>query len=123
MPSARSASARDAALGQQPLDLGAGEVRVEHEAGALPHERQVAGGGQLVAAAAVRRSCHTMARCSGAPVRRSHTTTVSRWLVMPIAATGLVELARTTLGQRRPHRVPDLVGVVLDPARAAGSAG
>src|SRR2546422_6702518 len=32
--------------------------------------------------AAVRRSCHTMARCSGRPVARSHTHTVSRWLVM-----------------------------------------
>ena len=35
--------------------------------------------------AAVRRSCHTMARCSGSPVRRSQATTVSRWLVMPMA--------------------------------------
>ena len=37
--------------------------------------------------AAVRRSCQTIARCRGRPVRRSHTTTVSRWFVMPIAAT------------------------------------
>ncbi len=39
-------------------------------------------------AAAVRRSCQTMARWTGAPVARSHTTTVSRWLAMPMAATG-----------------------------------
>ena len=37
--------------------------------------------------AAVRRSCHTMARCRGRPVRRSHTTTVSRWSVMPMPTT------------------------------------
>ena len=40
--------------------------------------------------AAVRRSCHTMARCRGWPVRRSHATTVSRWSVMPMAAMGSV---------------------------------
>ncbi len=34
----------------------------------------------------VRRSCQTMARCTALPVARSHTTVVSRWLVMPIAA-------------------------------------
>ncbi len=38
--------------------------------------------------AAVRRSCQTMARWRGRPVRRSHATTVSRWSVMPMAATG-----------------------------------
>ncbi len=37
--------------------------------------------------AAVRRSCHTMARWRGWPVRRSQTTVVSRWFVIPIAAT------------------------------------
>jgi hypothetical protein len=35
---------------------------------------------------AVRRSCHTIALWIGSPVALSHTTTVSRWLVMPIAA-------------------------------------
>src|SRR6266852_4072761 len=39
--------------------------------------------------AAVRRSCQTMARAMGRPVLRSHTSVVSRWLVMPIAATCL----------------------------------
>ena len=32
---------------------------------------------------AVRRHCHTMARCTGRPEARSHSTEVSRWLVMP----------------------------------------
>ena len=35
---------------------------------------------------AVRRHCHTMAGATGWPVSRSHTTVVSRWLVMPTAA-------------------------------------
>jgi hypothetical protein len=33
-----------------------------------------------------RRSCQTIALYSGSPVRRFHTTVVSRWLVMPIDA-------------------------------------
>lgn len=36
--------------------------------------------------ASVRRSCQTMALKMGRPVARSHTTVVSRWLVMPSAA-------------------------------------
>ena len=36
---------------------------------------------------AVRRSCQTMARWIGLPVFLSHNSVVSRWLVMPIAAT------------------------------------
>ena len=35
---------------------------------------------------AVRRSCQTIAGATGWPVARSHSTTVSRWLVMPTAA-------------------------------------
>ena len=40
---------------------------------------------------AVRRSCQTMARCSGASLRRLQSATVSRWLVMPTAATSFPE--------------------------------
>ena len=35
---------------------------------------------------AVRRHCHTMALPTGLPVSRFHTTVVSRWFVMPMAA-------------------------------------
>ena len=45
--------------------------------------------------AAVRRSCQTIARWSGSPVRRLKATTVSRWLVMPIAAIGSLICAHT----------------------------
>ena len=40
----------------------------------------------LAQTSAVRRSCQTMARWIAWPVARSHTTVVSRWLVMPMAA-------------------------------------
>ncbi len=36
--------------------------------------------------AAVRVSCQTIALPTGSPVARSHTTVVSRWLVIPTAA-------------------------------------
>ena len=117
VPRARSGPAGTPPSVQQPRHLGGREVGVEHQPGALAHERQVAGGGQLVAAV------------GGAPVlphdgpvqragrcERFHATTVSRWLVMPMAATGSSS-AGAQLAQRGPHRVPDLVGVVLDPAR------
>lgn len=37
---------------------------------------------------AVRVSCHTIARCATSPVRKFHASVVSRWFVMPTAATG-----------------------------------
>ncbi len=68
---------------------------------------------------AVRRSCQTMARCTAVPVARSHTTVVSRWLVMPIAAMSLAVtfglLQRLAAGRDR--RGPDVLRLVLDPAR------
>src|SRR2546423_9503227 len=47
----------------------------------------------LAQMSAVRRSCQTMARCTALPVARAHTTVVSRWLVMPIAAMSLAVAA------------------------------
>jgi hypothetical protein len=41
---------------------------------------------------AVRRSCQTMALATGWLVARSHSTTVSRWLVMPIAHSSLARI-------------------------------
>ncbi len=46
--------------------------------------------------AAVRRSCQTIALAYGSPVVRSQATTVSRWLVMPIAATCSAPTLSTT---------------------------
>ena len=113
---------RHAALGQQPLDLGGREVRVEHETGGGAHQRfERRRLGSSSQRAAVRRSCHTMARWTGWPVRRSHATTVSRWSVIPMAAMGSVEPARPA---RRgwPGRRPRSPRRRAPPSRAAGSA-
>jgi hypothetical protein len=73
---------------------------------------------RLLQASAVRRSCQTIALDTGRPVARSHSTTVSRWLVTPMAATSLARApARASASRARELRRPDLVGVVLDPAR------
>ena len=82
-------------------------------------------------AARAPRSRQLVAPCRGAavlphdravrvgPVARSHTTTVSRWFVMPIAATvsPALDLVAATSASVVCTRLPDVVGVVLDPAR------
>ena len=78
----------DRTLRQQPLELGAAEVRVEHRARcARGRDRGAPAPASSSQRAAVRRSCHTIASAYGSPVVRFQATTVSRWLVMPIAAT------------------------------------
>ncbi len=88
----KTARPRSAALAQavdvaqQPLDLRGREVGVEQEPRARPHQGLVAGLTQLVAAlggAAVLPDERTV---QGLPVAGSHTQTVSRWFVMPTAA-------------------------------------
>ena len=73
---------------------------------------------------AVRRSCQTMARCTGRPVARSHTTTVSRCTAMPMPAMSPAESraalkrlarARHRASRRSPRRR-------APPSRRAGSA-
>ena len=64
VPRARSPSAGDAALGQQPLELGAAEVGIEHETGASRTRSSVPASASASQRAAVRRSCHTIARQS-----------------------------------------------------------
>ena len=58
-----------------------------------------------------------MALWTGSPVSRFHTMVVSRWLVMPMAATSLGLRAGFEQGLQR-HcdlRRRDLLGIVLDP--------
>ena len=67
---------------------------------------------------AVRRSCHTIALCSGFPVFGSQQTTVSRWLVTPTAT---ISSARTlATASAITARVVSQIssGIVLDPPRA-----
>ena len=70
-------------------------------------------------AAAVRRSCQTMALQIGLPVLRSQTTVVSRWLVMPMAGDvrrpSSPALASASVADAR-LRGPDFLRIVLHPA-------
>ena len=83
---------------EQPGELGAGEIGVEHQPGLAREQRRVAAARSSSQIAAVRRSCQTMALAIGRPVARSQTTVVSRWLVMPMAA--MSARARSGPGQR-----------------------
>ena len=109
---------------EDPGDLGGREIRVEPQAGLCGDDAPRA---RPRAAPRTHPPCAGPARrwrCGSArPVARSQTTVVSRWLEMPMAtmfaaAAGL----RQRLARGRQHRAPDLLGVVLDPARARESA-
>ena len=102
---------------ENPVQLRAGEIGIEDEAGLGGEPGLV--GGMFRQKSVVRRSCQTMARPSGRPLARSQTTTVSRWLVMPTAAIfRLASGAGDGFTHRPRHRVPDVLGLVLDPAVA-----
>ena len=98
-------AAQGGVLVEQPAQLGRGEVRIEDQAGALGEPR-LRRPGAARQKSAVRRSCQTMARATGWPVARSQTTTVSRWLVTPMAARsrGSMPAAASACGddRRRP---------------------
>jgi hypothetical protein len=68
---------------------------------------------------AVRRSCQTIAFPIGVPVSRSHKIVVSRWFVIPIAATSAAVSARVAqrAAPRFQLRGPDFGRIVLDPTR------
>ena len=88
-------------------------------AGGPAHQVEVPGARSSSQRPAVRRSCQTMrpvprpAGCAGP------TTTVSRWLVMPTAATAASSVP-TSSASVASVAVPDLLGVVLDQARGRG---
>ena len=101
------------------VELRRGEVRVDLQPGLARDD--VARGPRATAprrSASPRRHCQTIALCSGRPVARSKTTNVSRWFVMlrqsSVVAAVLASTRRRDDGQRV---LPDLLGVVLDPAR------
>src|SRR5688572_29874874 len=50
-----------------------------------------------------------MALCTGWPVRRSHTTAVSRWFVMPIAAMSLARRPAAAIASRATSRCVDQI--------------
>ncbi len=92
VPKASSpASARARAPGTSP-NIQAILLAEKYASGTSPVRDRISAttAGSLASASimgAVRRHCHTMAFAMGSPVARSHTTVVSRWLVMPMAAT------------------------------------
>ena len=109
-----------AAVADQPLDLGPREVGVEHEAGALANERLVAGGAQLVAAgggAAVLPDQRTVQRGAGRAVPGDDGLALvgdsDAGERGAVDAGGIERLMADAAGD-----LPDLVRVVLDPARA-----
>ena len=110
--------ARD--LVEQPGELGRGEVRIDHQAGARPHQGIVAGGAERAAA------------LGGAPVL-PHDRAVHRLTARPLPQHHGLALVGDTergdvcglqprLGQRfatdRDRVLPDGLGIMLDPAGA-----
>jgi hypothetical protein len=71
---------------EQPGDLGPGKVRIEYETRLACESLARGRSAQRVTLRRRARSCQTIALAIGRPVARSHTSVVSRWLVIPIAA-------------------------------------
>ena len=118
VPNARSSSASTPPSREQPLELGGREVRVEHQPGARPYERLDARDAQLVAArrgAAVLPDDRPVAGAPGRAVPHDHRLPL---VGDPDRGDGPVTEARDHLGQGVVHRPPDVVGIVLDPARS-----
>ena len=122
MPNSARPSARALAQAldvlEQPLDLGGGEVGVEHEARARAHQRLVPCGPQLLAArgrAAVLPDDRVVQRLPGGRVPDAHGLAL-------VGDADRRELApaHAGVGERlagdRLRDLPDLSGVVLDPA-------
>ena len=119
------AGARAVDVVEDPGDLGRREV------GRRAAGRSARGSGPAPPSAAsastrscVRVSCQTIAREIGSPVARSQTTAVSRWLVMPMAATSAADApaaSRASAITAR-HVVADLGRRRARPIRRAGSA-
>jgi len=105
--------------GEEPMTSWWREVGVEDEPGPLP-PRQPAARRPATRRSGPpsRRSCHTMARWQHLPGRPAQATTVSPLVRDPDAATAWPAACRRGPPRRTwPPRSPDLVGVVLDPAR------
>ncbi len=115
--SARVPRARDVV--EQPFELGAGEIGVEHEAGLARDHPGVAGGAQRVA---MRRRAPVLPDDGVGDRLARRAIPQHRRLALVGDADGRdVARADAGLGERFVHdarlRRPDLAGVVLDPAR------
>ena len=103
-------------LRQQPLELGGREVRIDDEPGARPHHwRSVA-----PARGTARRFGGPARRWRGAtgrPVAASHTTTVSRWLVIPMASGTTPAIASASLAAARVAEISSSASCSTHPGR------
>ena len=119
-PAVPGAFAEPVDVRQQPLDLGGAEVRIEHQAGALADERLVALLAQLGApggGAPVLPDDRAVQRLAGLGIPDEHRLPLAGetdGLQIARAQAGIVD---RLAGDRVGH-LPDLLRVVLDPARA-----
>ena len=118
-PAGLGGGARAVHVVEQPGQLGGGEIGVEQQAGAFGDQRLVAGGAQRGAGGGGAAVLPDDGLWIGRPVARSQTRVVSRWLVMPMAATSAAP--PPACGQRLAQGLDavreDLLGVVFHPAR------
>ena len=108
---------RDAPLGKQPGQLGGGEVRVEHQAGAGPHQLQVAGGLERLAeggASSVLPHDGPMESLTGTAVPQHHGLAL---VGDPDRRHRLIQGGQQ-IRQGGGDGRPDLLGVVLNPPGA-----
>ncbi len=114
----RARSASPSTFSQQPLDLRAGEVRVQDEARALAHERLVPLRAQLVAAgrgAPVLPDDRAVERLAGRRIPHADGLALVRDADRREPAVRDAGVGQR-LERERPRDVPDLLRVVLDPA-------
>ena len=95
-------------------------VAEKYGSGVSPVRARIESAGSSRQRSAVRRSCQTIAGCTGSPDARSQTTVVSRWFAIPIASSCRRAEPRVRERgdlRRRSDARPQLVGILLDPAR------
>ena len=102
---------------EQPAQLGGGEHRVEREARARATSGSAPVGAQRSHAGAVRASCQPISGPAGAPSSRRQTTADSRWLDSASASGCASGACARHCAHGGHHAGPDLLGVLLDPAR------
>ena len=87
---------------EQPVQLQRAEIAGQRQAGLGAEAILAAIAAYSATSGSTRVSCQTSALCTGAPVARSHSSVVSRWLVMPIAARSRAARPRGAAPRRSP---------------------
>ena len=93
-------------------------VAEKYGSGTRPVRARIRSAGSSRQRSAVRRSCHTIARCTGSPDRRSHSSVVSRWFDPDrLNVAGPDACIGERLLRSSDDALPDVLGFVLDPPR------